>query len=80
MFVQTGYLVKGHTNREVNEAIKVYGTEQKTNNTRLAKIYLAIHGIEGKIIESNSFYSDPHQLGVFPPQKRGKYACNFLFV
>jgi type I restriction enzyme M protein len=62
MFVQTGYFVKGHTNREVNEAIKVYGTEQKTNNTRLAKINLAIHGIEGKIIESNSFYSDPHQL------------------
>ena len=62
MFVQTGYFVKGHTNKEVNEAIKVYGTEQKTNNTKLAKINLAIHGIEGKIIESNSFYSDPHHL------------------
>ncbi|KAA3437668.1 type I restriction-modification system subunit M [Rufibacter hautae] len=62
MFVQTGYFVKGHTNKEVNEAIKCYGTEQKTNNTKLAKINLAIHGIEGKIIESNSFYSDPHHL------------------
>lgn len=62
MFVQTGYFVKGHTNKEVNEAIKCYGTEQKTNNTKLAKINLAIHGIEGKIIEANSFYSDPHNL------------------
>ncbi len=62
MFVQTGYFVRDHTNKEVNEAIKCYGTEQKTNNTRLAKINLAIHGIEGKIIESNSFYSDPHDL------------------
>lgn len=62
MFVQTGYFVKSHSNREVNEAIKCYGTEQKTNNTKLAKINLAIHGIEGKIIESNSFYSDPHHL------------------
>lgn len=62
MFVQTGYFVKSHTNKEVNEAIKCYGTEQKTNNTKLAKINLAIHGIEGKIIESNSFYSDPHDL------------------
>jgi len=62
MFVQTGYFVKDHTNKEVNEAIKCYGTEQKTNNTRLAKINLAIHGIEGKIIEANSFYSDPHHL------------------
>ncbi len=62
MFVQTGYFVKSHSNQQVNEAIKCYGTEQKTNNTKLAKINLAIHGIEGKIIESNSFYSDPHNL------------------
>ncbi|MFL0683899.1 MAG: N-6 DNA methylase [Algoriphagus aquaeductus] len=62
MFVQTGYFVKSHTNREVNEVITCYGTEQKTNNTKLAKINLAIHGIEGKILEANSFYSDPHNL------------------
>lgn len=62
MFVQTGYFVKSHSNREVNEAITCYGTEQKTNNTKLAKINLAIHGIEGKILEANSFYSDPHNL------------------
>ncbi len=62
MFVQTGYFVRSHTNKEVNEAIKCYGTEQKTNNTRLAKINLAIHGIEGKILEANTFYSDPHHL------------------
>jgi len=62
MFVQTGYFIKSHSNKEVNEVIKCYGTEQKTNNTKLAKINLAIHGIEGKIIESNSFYSDPHNL------------------
>ncbi|MBW8050736.1 MAG: N-6 DNA methylase [Cytophagales bacterium] len=62
MFVQTGYFVRNHSNKEVNEAIKCYGTEQKTNNTKLAKMNLAIHGIEGKIIESNSFYSDPHNL------------------
>lgn len=62
MFVQTGHFVEDHSKRPVNEAIKVYGTELKSNNTRLAKMNLAIHGIEGKIIESNSFYSDPHDL------------------
>ena len=62
MFVQTGHFVEDHSKRAVNEAIKVYGTELKSNNTRLAKMNLAIHGIEGKIIESNSFYSDPHDL------------------
>ncbi|MEQ8551830.1 MAG: class I SAM-dependent DNA methyltransferase [Cyclobacteriaceae bacterium] len=62
MFVQTGHFVQTHSNRSVNEAIKCYGTELKTNNTKLAKMNLAIHGIEGKIIEANSFYSDPHNL------------------
>ncbi len=62
MFVQTGHFIKSKTNKQVNEAIRVYGTELKSNNVRLAKMNLAIHGIEGKIIEDNSFYSDPHKL------------------
>lgn len=62
MFVQTGHFIKEHEKKNVNEAITAYGTELKSNNTRLAKMNLAIHGIEGKIIETNSFYSDPHDL------------------
>lgn len=62
MFVQTGYFVQEHTRKSVNEAIKCYGMELKTNNAKLAKINLAIHGIEGKVIETNSFYTDPHSL------------------
>ncbi|QFG53411.1 class I SAM-dependent DNA methyltransferase [Chryseobacterium sp.] len=62
MFVQTAHFIKDHLNRRVNEAITVYGTEYKSNTTRLAKMNLAIHGIEGKIANNNSFYSDPHEL------------------
>lgn len=62
MFVQTGYFIKDHSKKSINEAITVYGTELKTNNAKLAKMNLAIHGIEGKIIEDNSFYSNPHNL------------------
>ena len=63
MFVQTAHFVQNRTDRRsVNEAITVYGTELKTNNARLAKMNLAIHGIEGTISENNSFYSDPHNL------------------
>ncbi len=62
MFVQTGHFIQSNTNKQVNEAITVYGTELKSNNVRLAKMNLAIHGIEGKIIEDNSFYSNPHEL------------------
>jgi type I restriction enzyme M protein len=62
MFVQTGHFIQNSTNKQVNEAITVYGTELKANNVRLAKMNLAIHGIEGKILENNSFYSNPHDL------------------
>jgi len=62
MFVQTGHFIEEHGGKSVNEAIKCYGTELKSNNTKLAKMNLAIHGIEGKVIESNSFYTDPHDL------------------
>ncbi|WP_313375259.1 class I SAM-dependent DNA methyltransferase [Chishuiella sp.] len=62
MFVQTAHFIKEHDNKKVNEAIKVYGTEYKTGTTKLAKMNLAIHGIEGKIANNNSFYSDPHEL------------------
>jgi len=64
MFVQTGHFIEEHSQSRasVNEAIKCYGTELKSNNAKLAKMNLAIHGIEGKVIESNSFYTDPHDL------------------
>lgn len=62
MFVQTGHFIENRTNKQVNEAITVYGTELKANNVRLAKMNLAIHGIEGTIIEDNSFYNNPHNL------------------
>ena len=63
MFVQTAHFIEDHSKgKSVNEAITVYGTELKSNNAKLAKMNLAIHGIEGKIIEGNSFYSNPHNL------------------
>ncbi len=68
MFVQTGHFIEDHAandngqHKSVNETITCYGTELKSNNARLAKMNLAIHGIEGKIIESNSFYTNPHDL------------------
>ena len=62
MFIQTAQFINDKVKKSINESISVYGTELKTNNNKLAKMNLAIHGIEGKIIEDNSFYSDPHKL------------------
>ena len=60
MFVQTGHFIEEHGKDA--RGVTVYGTELKSNNVRLAKMNLAIHGIEGKIVESNSFLTDPHEL------------------
>ena len=60
MFVQTGHFIEQQGKETVG--VRVFGTELKTNNVKLAKMNLAIHGIEGDIIESNSFTSDPHHL------------------
>jgi len=62
MFVQTAHFIKNHENKSVNQAITVYGTEYKSSTVKLAKMNLAIHGIEGKIANNNSFYSDPFDL------------------
>ena len=67
MFVQTGHFIeeqglKQQQDVTVNSKVTCYGSELKSNNTRLAKMNLAIHGIEGKVVESNSFYADPHAL------------------
>ena len=56
------HFIEEHGGKSVNETITCYGTELKSNNAKLAKMNLAIHGIEGKVIESNSFYTDPHDL------------------
>ena len=63
MFVQTGHFLEENRRvASVNAAIRCYGTELKSNNVKLAKMNLAIHGLDGKILEANSFLADPHEL------------------
>ncbi len=62
MFIQTAHFLKNNKTKSVNEKISIFGSELKTNNTKLAKMNLAIHGLEGNIMESNSFYNDSHKL------------------
>ena len=61
MFVQTGYFIE---NEGLKPADKVtfYGQEKAELNTKLAKMNLAVHGMEGNIQEGNTFYEDKHNL------------------
>ena len=55
MFVQTGHFLE---NRGVKptERITFWGQEKSDNNIRLAKMNLAVHGLEGNIRSGNTFY------------------------
>lgn len=61
MFVQTGYFIE-HLGRHTAEAVTFYGQEKTATTIRLAKMNLAVHGLEGDIREGNTFYEDTHEL------------------
>jgi type I restriction enzyme M protein len=68
MFVQSANFVKSHSAKksQVMNEVALYGQEKISNNIRIAKMNLAIHGLSGKIAEVNSFYTDAfNSVGAF---------------
>jgi len=61
MFVQTGYFIES-SGLNPAEKVTFYGQEKAELNTKLAKMNLAVHGLEGNIQEGNTFYEDKHDL------------------
>lgn len=61
MFVQTSHFIEqegGDTTRKV----VFYGQEKNRDTIRIAKMNLAVHGLEGKIAEAITYYQDEHTL------------------
>ena len=61
MFVQTGYFIENE-GLQPAEKVTFYGQEKAELNTKLSKMNLAVHGLEGNILEGNTFYEDKHDL------------------
>ncbi|ABK61867.1 N-6 DNA methylase [Clostridium novyi] len=61
MFVQTGHFIQSH-GASANDKVTFYGQEKAELNTKLARMNMAVHGLEGKILEGNTFYEDKHEL------------------
>jgi type I restriction enzyme M protein len=61
MFVQTGHFmhIQGKNPASV---LTFYGQEKTATTIRLARMNMAVHGLEGKIAEANTFYQDEHTL------------------
>lgn len=61
MFVQTGYFLE-RLGKTATDVTMFYGQEKSDTNTRLARMNMAVHGLEAKIIQGNTFYEDQHEL------------------
>jgi type I restriction enzyme M protein len=61
MFVQSGYFME-RLNKNPNKVVTFFGQEKTGTNTNIAKMNMAVHGLEGLILEGNSFYEDKHDL------------------
>jgi type I restriction-modification system DNA methylase subunit len=61
MFVQTGYFIESEGLKPA-EKVTFYGQEKADLNTKLAKMNLTVHGLEGNIQVGNTFYEDKHSL------------------
>ncbi len=61
MFVQSAHFVE-QMKKNPSSALTFYGMEKNPTTIRLAKMNLAVHGLEGKILKAISYYEDPHEL------------------
>ncbi|QLF69462.1 N-6 DNA methylase [Peteryoungia desertarenae] len=60
MFVQSAHFVEA-MKANPNEQLTFYGMEKNPTTIRLAKMNLAVHGLDGDIQKAISYYEDPHQ-------------------
>jgi len=61
MFVQSARTVEEH-GQSPTEQLTFRGLEKNDTTIRLAKMNLAVHGLEGDIRRGNTYYDDPHEL------------------
>jgi type I restriction enzyme M protein len=61
MFVQSAHFIEELKKRPSDQAT-FYGMEKNPTTIRLAKMNLAVHGLEGNIDKAITYYEDPHEL------------------
>ncbi len=61
MFVQSAHFIE-RMHKNPTEEVTFYGMEKNPTTIRLAKMNLAVHGLEGDIRKAITYYEDPHEL------------------
>lgn len=59
MFVQSAHFIE-KMHKSPQDVATFYGAEKNPTTIRLAKMNLAVHGLEGEIQKAISYYEDPH--------------------
>jgi type I restriction enzyme M protein len=61
MFVQSSHFIE-HEGGDTARKVVFYGQEKNRDTIHIAKMNLAVHGLEGKIAEAITYYQDEHTL------------------
>ena len=61
MFVQSSHFIE-HEGEDTAKKVVFYGQEKNPTTIRIAKMNLAVHGLDGKIAEAITYYQDEHTL------------------
>jgi len=61
MFVQSSHFIE-HEGGDTAKKVVFYGQEKNRDTIRIAKMNLAVHGLEGKIAEAITYYQDEYTL------------------
>ena len=61
MFVQTAHFIE-EEGSDASDKVTFFGQEKTDTNTKLAKMNMAVHGLDGDIVQGNTFYDDKHEL------------------
>lgn len=61
MFVQSSHFIE-RLGQDTAKRVRFFGQEKTATTIKLAKMNLAVHGLEGDIREANTFYQDEHTL------------------
>ena len=61
MFVQSSHFIE-HEGGNPSRKATFYGQEKNRDTIRIAKMNLAVHGLEGRIAEAITYYQDEHSL------------------
>lgn len=77
MFVQSSHFIEQEGGDTTNKVV-FYGQEKNRDTIRIAKMNLAVHGLEGKIAEAITYYQDEYNLA--PKKALAPGSCDFVMA